>query len=112
MQRGRNTGAPTTVHKRGWLCALPSLPSQLCAAAFWKNWDDKTAEGTITVDWTDPALSSGLNLALGLILLCYPCVMRAWYMCVLNVHVCVRMRMCKYAHVLPVLQQPPVQLLP
>lgn len=33
--------------------------------ALWKNWDDQTCEGTVAVDWTDPELSKGLNLAGG-----------------------------------------------
>lgn len=32
--------------------------------AFWKNWDDKTASGTISVDWTDPKNAAGLNLGM------------------------------------------------
>ena len=33
--------------------------------AFWKNWDDKTAEGTIAVDWDDRDNASGLDIAGG-----------------------------------------------
>ena len=32
--------------------------------AFWKNWDDKTAGGTISVDWTDPKNAGGLDLGM------------------------------------------------
>lgn len=30
--------------------------------AFWKNWDDRTAGGTISVDWDSPDLAAGLNI--------------------------------------------------
>ena len=33
--------------------------------AFWKNWDDKTAEGTISVDWNNPDLARGLDIGGG-----------------------------------------------
>mmetsp|Transcript_112723 Transcript_112723/g.283466 ORF Transcript_112723/g.283466 Transcript_112723/m.283466 type:complete len:268 (-) Transcript_112723:37-840(-) len=33
--------------------------------AFWKNWDDRSAGGTISVNWTDPATAKGLDLAGG-----------------------------------------------
>merc|ERR1712187_778568 len=34
--------------------------------AFWKDWDDRTAEGTLRdVDWTDDDTAKGLNLAGG-----------------------------------------------
>eukprot|EP00931_Biecheleriopsis_adriatica_P064610 TRINITY_DN39363_c0_g1_i1.p2 TRINITY_DN39363_c0_g1~~TRINITY_DN39363_c0_g1_i1.p2 ORF type:complete len:229 (+),score=55.85 TRINITY_DN39363_c0_g1_i1:131-817(+) len=33
--------------------------------AFWKDWDDRTAEGTISVNWEDKDLGSGLNLGGG-----------------------------------------------
>jgi len=33
--------------------------------AFWKGWDDRTAEGTINVDWTDPVQAQGLDLGGG-----------------------------------------------
>jgi len=33
--------------------------------AFWKDWDDRTAGGTIRVDWTDPAQAAGLDLGGG-----------------------------------------------
>ncbi|CAE7770838.1 unnamed protein product [Symbiodinium sp. CCMP2592] len=33
--------------------------------AFWKDWDDKTAEGTIDVDWKDPRHAEGLDLGGG-----------------------------------------------
>jgi len=34
--------------------------------AFWKDWDDRTAGGTIDVDWSDATLAQGLDLANGL----------------------------------------------
>lgn len=30
--------------------------------AFWKNWDDRTAGGTINVDWDNETVAAGLNL--------------------------------------------------
>ncbi|CAE8733920.1 unnamed protein product [Polarella glacialis] len=33
--------------------------------AFWKDWDDRTAEGTIRVNWEDPELARGLDLGGG-----------------------------------------------
>eukprot|EP00933_Yihiella_yeosuensis_P051636 TRINITY_DN4960_c0_g1_i2.p1 TRINITY_DN4960_c0_g1~~TRINITY_DN4960_c0_g1_i2.p1 ORF type:complete len:227 (-),score=40.01 TRINITY_DN4960_c0_g1_i2:165-845(-) len=33
--------------------------------AFWKNWDDRSAEGTINVNWEDPELSKGLDIGGG-----------------------------------------------
>ncbi|CAE7262487.1 unnamed protein product [Symbiodinium natans] len=33
--------------------------------AFWKDWDDKTAEGTIDVDWKDPKHAQGLDVGGG-----------------------------------------------
>lgn len=30
--------------------------------AFWKNWDDRTAGGSLQVDWSNPALAVGLDL--------------------------------------------------
>merc|ERR1711972_630769 len=33
--------------------------------AFWKDWDDRTADGTIDVDWDDAATARGLDLAGG-----------------------------------------------
>ena len=33
--------------------------------AFWKDWDDRTADGTIDVNWTDAALAAGLDLGGG-----------------------------------------------
>jgi len=41
------------------------LAGRTVQTAFWKDWDDKTSEGTISVDWTDPRLASGLDLAGG-----------------------------------------------
>lgn len=33
--------------------------------AFWKDWDDRTAGGSISVDWSDPRLSAGLDVCGG-----------------------------------------------
>lgn len=33
--------------------------------AFWKNWGDKTAQGTVNVDWNDPRMAAGLDLGGG-----------------------------------------------
>jgi len=33
--------------------------------AFWKDWDDRTCEGTVSCDWTNPATAQGLNIAGG-----------------------------------------------
>jgi len=33
--------------------------------AFWKDWDDKSAEGTIAVDWKDPVHAQGLDIGGG-----------------------------------------------
>lgn len=33
--------------------------------AFWKNWDDKTAKGSISDNWGDPAVAAGLDLCQG-----------------------------------------------
>ena len=27
-----------------------------------KDWDDRSCEGTVNVDWTDPEVAAGLNL--------------------------------------------------
>merc|ERR1719145_410795 len=31
--------------------------------AFWKDWDDRSAQRTISVDWNDPVAGAGLDLA-------------------------------------------------
>lgn len=41
------------------------MAGRTCQMAFWKNWDDKTCEGTVSADWADPNVAKGLNLAGG-----------------------------------------------
>mmetsp|Transcript_105416 Transcript_105416/g.267848 ORF Transcript_105416/g.267848 Transcript_105416/m.267848 type:complete len:239 (+) Transcript_105416:107-823(+) len=33
--------------------------------AFWKDWDDRTADGTVDVNWEDPELARGLDICGG-----------------------------------------------
>jgi peptidase E len=41
------------------------MAGRTCQMAFWKDWDDRSCEGTVNVDWTKPDVAKGLNLAGG-----------------------------------------------
>ena len=41
------------------------MAGRTCQMALWKNWDDQTCEGTVSVDWSDKEVAKGLNLAGG-----------------------------------------------
>lgn len=41
------------------------MAGKTCQMALWKNWDDQTCEGTVSVDWNDKSVAKGLDLAAG-----------------------------------------------
>lgn len=41
------------------------VAGQTIQTAFWKDWDDRTAQGTISVNWKDKELARGLDLGNG-----------------------------------------------
>ena len=45
------------------------MAGHTCQMAFWKDWDDRTCQGTVSVDWRDKEVSKGLDLAGGVSIL-------------------------------------------
>ena len=41
------------------------MAGRTCQMALWKDWDDQSCEGTVSVDWSDKEVAKGLNLAGG-----------------------------------------------
>ena len=41
------------------------MAGRTCQMALWKDWDDKSCEGTVSVNWNDKEVAKGLNLAGG-----------------------------------------------
>ena len=41
------------------------MAGKTCQMALWKNWDDQSCEGTVSVDWSDKEVAKGLDLAGG-----------------------------------------------
>lgn len=60
IRQAMDAGAIYIGVSAGSICAGRTVQT-----AFWKNWDDRTAGGTISVDWDDSDLAQGLDLCSG-----------------------------------------------
>eukprot|EP00746_Dinoflagellata_sp_MGD_P152280 gnl/MRDRNA2_/MRDRNA2_83553_c0_seq1.p1 gnl/MRDRNA2_/MRDRNA2_83553_c0~~gnl/MRDRNA2_/MRDRNA2_83553_c0_seq1.p1 ORF type:complete len:245 (-),score=48.02 gnl/MRDRNA2_/MRDRNA2_83553_c0_seq1:147-881(-) len=60
IRKAMDDGAIYVGASAGSICAGRTIQT-----AFWKDWDDKTAQGTINVDWAHPEMGSGLDLCEG-----------------------------------------------